>query len=126
LKKGAVTPTKLSKASKSIFAGPKGATGAQGPKGERGAPATALWAVVSKEGKLLHGTAVSSQLLGSVGRYEVTFGQNVSSCAMVITPQEEEAETLAQPSIKQPDNVYLGMWTGGFASEQSFSLAVFC
>ena len=37
LKKGAVTPAKLSKASKATLEGPKGATGAQGPRGDAGA-----------------------------------------------------------------------------------------
>jgi len=70
IKRGAVTPAKVSNATKQILAGdqgpqgpkgatgprgpqgPKGATGAtgktgpQGPKGETGAAATALWAVV--------------------------------------------------------------------------------
>jgi hypothetical protein len=36
LKKEAVTPSKLSKASKATLTGPKGATGPQGPKGETG------------------------------------------------------------------------------------------
>jgi hypothetical protein len=37
IKKAAVTPEKLSKASKAALAGPKGATGAEGPKGDTGA-----------------------------------------------------------------------------------------
>jgi hypothetical protein len=37
LKKGAVTPAKLSKASKATLTGPTGATGATGPKGDTGA-----------------------------------------------------------------------------------------
>jgi hypothetical protein len=36
LKKEAVTPAKLSKASKAALTGPQGATGAQGPKGDTG------------------------------------------------------------------------------------------
>jgi len=36
LEKEAVTPAKLSKASKAALAGPQGATGAQGPKGDAG------------------------------------------------------------------------------------------
>lgn len=36
LKKGAVTPAKLSKGAKNALEGPKGATGAQGPKGAKG------------------------------------------------------------------------------------------
>lgn len=36
LAKGAVTPVKLSKASKATLTGPKGATGAPGPKGDTG------------------------------------------------------------------------------------------
>jgi hypothetical protein len=37
IKKAAVTPEKLSKASKAALAGPKGETGAEGPKGDTGA-----------------------------------------------------------------------------------------
>lgn len=36
--KGAVTPAKLSKASKATFTGPKGATGATGATGPQGTP----------------------------------------------------------------------------------------
>jgi hypothetical protein len=38
LKKGAVTPAKLSKASQSTLTGPRGPQGIQGPKGDRGEP----------------------------------------------------------------------------------------
>jgi hypothetical protein len=38
LKKGAVTPAKLSKASKSALTGSRGATGPQGPQGAKGEP----------------------------------------------------------------------------------------
>jgi hypothetical protein len=37
IKKGAITPAKLSKAARSSLIGPVGATGAQGPKGDTGA-----------------------------------------------------------------------------------------
>lgn len=40
LKKGAVTPAKLSTAAKSALTGPQGPKGAQGPKGETGAAGT--------------------------------------------------------------------------------------
>jgi hypothetical protein len=81
LKKGAVTPAKLSKASVATLAGPKGGTGPQGPKGDSGAPGPS--GVVrafrnsnsirpaAKLGTSLFGTEVLS-LAVPPGRYFVT------------------------------------------------------
>ncbi|MBN9621561.1 MAG: collagen-like protein [Actinobacteria bacterium] len=81
LKKGAVTPAKLSQASVATLSGPKGATGPQGPKGEAGSqgPAGIVRAFrvsnsispASKLGTSLFGTSVLS-LAVPPGRYFVT------------------------------------------------------
>ena len=116
IKRGAVTPAKISNATKQLLAGhtgpqgprgpqgPKGArgatgatgptgkTGPQGPKGETGAAATALWAVV--DGNTPAPTfvakspaAVSVERLGGLtGVYTVNFDRSVSSCAYSVTP----------------------------------------
>jgi hypothetical protein len=140
IQKGAVTPSKLSKGSRTALAGASGpqgqtgATGPQGPKGDPGlpgapgAPATGLWAVVEANGTLLHGTAISAsrESVGS-GNYEVVFGRNVSSCAMVATPQEETDLMRAQPSFKNPDAVFLETNEfNGTSIDRTFNLAVFC
>jgi hypothetical protein len=105
IKKGAITPAKLSKASKSTLvgsAGPAGATGARGPRGaqgaqgaqgpkgekgdrgERGEAASTMWAVVNTDGALLRGKEVAS-VSGTSGEpyMEVEFTRPVSNCAIV-------------------------------------------
>ena len=108
LKKGAVTPAKLSSAAKKTLTGPKGdtgATGARGPqgwrgekgdrgergergekgdKGEKGDPGkapTELWAVVNKLREPIRARHVEKiETLGS-GHAIVTFDQDVRFCA---------------------------------------------
>lgn len=61
LKKGAVTPAKLSEASKATLAGPvgpQGPAGREGPKGDQGEPGAAkAWAEVSGAGTVLRSSA---------------------------------------------------------------------
>jgi hypothetical protein len=127
LKKGAVTPAKLSVGAKTTMrgaTGPKGDPGPQGPKGETGAPATALWAVVNEEGELLHGTALSSQVTGA-GTYFVDFGRDVSGCAAVADSQGIPAMAVVSPGTNPNRLVVL---LEGKTSQvlTTFSLAVFC
>lgn len=116
IKRGAVTPAKVSNATKQILAGdqgprgpqgpqgprgargPQGATGAtgktgpQGPRGETGASATSLWAVVDGTAPAptfvsKSPAAVSVERLGGLtGVYTVTFNRNVANCAYSVTP----------------------------------------
>jgi hypothetical protein len=115
IKRGAVTPAKISNATKQVLTGnqgPRGATGArgpqgpkgaqgatgaqgrtgpQGPKGETGASATALWAVV--DGNQPGPTIVSQsgavvnveRITGLTGVYTVNFNRNVTNCAYSVT-----------------------------------------
>ena len=65
--------------------GPAGPAGAQGPQGDTGAAATKLWARVSGAGALLGGSGAVSVTRTEAGRYNVTFNQDVSSCAWIST-----------------------------------------
>jgi hypothetical protein len=90
LKKGAVTPAKLSKASTATLAGPKGSTGPAGPKGDNGAqgPSGVVRAFrksngirpAANLGTSLFGTEVLS-LAVPPGRYFVTASLGLSASA---------------------------------------------
>jgi hypothetical protein len=92
IKKGAVTPAKLSKTSKATLAGavgPKGSTGAQGipgPKGDRGeagAAATAFFAQIQGDGTVnTSGSPVTVDSEGN-GGYLVNFGQDITHCVAI-------------------------------------------
>ncbi|MBS1878761.1 MAG: hypothetical protein JST31_04560 [Actinobacteria bacterium] len=73
LKKEAVTPAKLSNASKAALTGPQGPigpTGAQGPKGDPGANGSArAWADVSASGSINQGVGVVSVSHTETGVY---------------------------------------------------------
>jgi hypothetical protein len=145
LRKGAVTPAKLSKASKSALVGPggpRGATGAQGPngaqgapgqKGDPGAPATSLWAAVQANGVFARESGVvSTGKLGN-GKYYVEFGRDVTQCSFQVTSGEVKGATPAAvpvgvaPSIA--DSSAVEVWTsntsGAFESHD-FYVAAFC
>jgi hypothetical protein len=90
LKKGAVTPAKLSVASKKTLTGPQGPTGAvgprgetgpQGPKGEPGPIGTAKgWAEISAKGTVVRSTpGVTAVEGGGIGQYCVSPGNGVES-----------------------------------------------
>jgi hypothetical protein len=90
LKKGAVTPTKLSSraiASLTGEAGPKGDTGTRGTQGipgKDGAPATDFFAQVKPEGTVnASGSPVTVDHYGA-GLYLVNFGRDVTHCAAIV------------------------------------------
>jgi len=63
-----------------VVPGPSGSAGSQGP------PSSGyLWAVVSSGGALTRGSGALSASLIAKGEYQVTFDQDVSSCAYVAT-----------------------------------------
>lgn len=127
IRRGAVTPAKLARATRAALAGARGPrgpqgprgkqgprgqqgkagaqgkTGPQGPKGAPGAAATALWAVV--EGVPLapvleaHSPAVVGveRTGGLEGVYTVKFDRNVSACAYSVTPTATLDWLAAQP-----------------------------
>lgn len=121
--------------------GTNGTNGATGPQGPAGVNATALWAVVNDNGTLANGSShvVATDLVsgGSFpGAYEVVFDQNVSSCAYTASlgipgnqfggdPPAGFISTAGRSG--NTDGVFVQTWdTTGTATNESFSLAVFC
>jgi hypothetical protein len=112
LKKGAVTPAKLSKGSKATLTGPagaKGATGAtgatgpQGPKGDSGAPGSALaFARVEANGALdlAHSKNITSVTHPAVnGLYCITPSVPVANVVVSTPHVGPDTGTLAQADI---------------------------
>ena len=153
LAKEAVTPTKLSKASKATLTGdpgPKGATGAPGPKGDtgptgqqgpqgpqgdkgdkgdQGAPATALWAKVSNAGVLeAHSPAAVKAEGRATGLYRVSFDRDVSACAYSVSSNHSLGFLYAEPESNRPESVLIEAYNPADTSHQNtaFSLEVFC
>jgi len=139
LKKGAVTPAKLSTASKAALTGPagpqgpkgaQGDKGAEGPQGNPGASATALWAVVEANGTLKRGSGTSgtNEKQGDgTGVYDVIFDQNVESCSFQVTDVSSEHFWWAEPGFKGSGSVrVVAHNTSAVAEDAPFNLAVFC
>ena len=143
IKKGAVTPAKLSAAAKATLTGPTGATGAagaQGPKGdpgvsgepgikgEPGQSATALWAVVSGgSGGLVRGSGVTSSHKRNTGEFEVVFDRDVSACSYQVTMATTPGDAVAEPKTAIADGVFVETFeSGGKLADKTFYLAVFC
>jgi hypothetical protein len=109
LKKGAVTPIKLNKASKKTLTGPAGAAGAtgpqgaQGPKGDTGAPGSALaYARVAANGTLdtAHSKNITSTSLSSItGVYCITPAVAVASVVVTTPHVGGDSSTLTQANI---------------------------
>jgi hypothetical protein len=78
---GSLTPSDFS----GSVQGPQGPQGLKGDKGDPGIPATKLWARVSGGGALVGGSGVVAVNRTAAGRYNVTFNQDVSSCAWIST-----------------------------------------
>ena len=151
LKKGAVTPAKLSSAARRTLTGPRGAdgpvgaTGLQGPKGERGERGergekgdpgrtpTELWAVVSATPEAVRArNAVSVEGVGS-GSVVVTFAQDVSQCdyqATLANPAGGEPPLGyigASSRTGTPDAVFVQTWEKNqIKAAEPFHLAVYC
>jgi hypothetical protein len=139
LKRGAVTPAKLSPASKKALTGPggpSGATGPQGPKGDQGGPGTpgnsgvaaaGLWAQITETGTLQEGSGVKKVERTSTGRYRVEFERDVSDCnplgAMTVSP----GEIVVENAFAGPDEVLVQTFSStGTAADRELSVAVIC
>jgi hypothetical protein len=127
LKKGAVTPAKLSQSTKAALVGP---AGPQGPKGDPGAPATALWAEISADAKVLKGSGVTgaSQPF-EPGTYQVDFNRDVRGCVYQATAAHfPGAIMLVEPRDNTPNAVYVEATDSyeGVEVPTQFSLTVFC
>lgn len=174
LRKGAVTPAKLSAASRSALVGPqgpKGPTGPQGPQGAQGvpgpqgapgpqgtagapgAPATALFAQISKDGTVTFASnpAITAEEFES-GDYVIDFGRPITKCAVfaqqgsvpdfghpggshegafgyapyvtVVNPDNPEGDLV--PGFPEADSVKVGTSHGTNAGTSSFMVAAFC
>ena len=106
LKKGAVTPAKLSKGSKATLTGPKGATGLQGAKGDpgaNGAPGSAVaYARIEANGTLdlAHSKNIASASHPAVnGLYCITPSVAVSNVVVSTPHVGPEPGMLAQANI---------------------------
>jgi hypothetical protein len=113
--------------------GPAGSPGAQGPAGQS---ATKLWAVVHTDGtnaSLIRGSGAIAATQSSAGFINVTFNQNVDSCAYLVTtgldnfnlPDRGGATADRDPAA--PSKVYVQTFDlTATAKALDFFLAVFC
>lgn len=116
LKKGAVTPAKLSKASTATLtgpAGPQGATGVtgpQGPKGDRGdkgdrgqagpAGSAKAWAEIASDGTVIKSSEIFSVSRIFTGEYCVATGSfNSSNSIAMATPSAGDGSTDVGDSV---------------------------
>ncbi len=114
--------------------GPRGQQGIQGPKGDPGAPAAAFWVRVHYDGTVE--SASSTQISVShplAGVYDVTFPEDVSACAPLVSVHETLEllgtpflNDLASPTMVEVDvrNVAPGGPAGYYDGD--FSLALAC
>ena len=111
---------------------PAGAQGPQGPKGDTGAAATNLWARVSGGGVLLGGSGATAATRTAAGRYNVTFNQDVSSCAWVSTTDFRTAGDgwgvhVDHAEPPSPNQVrVLTSFDSSATVDEPFNVAVFC
>lgn len=130
LKKGAVTPSKLSQSTKTTLKGSVGPAGPQGPKGDTGAPATSLWAEISETGSVRKGSGVVSALQPfGEGSYEVNFNRDVRECTYQATSSDYPGMiVLVEPRDHDPNGVYVETTeeVGAPPVNNQFDLAVFC
>jgi hypothetical protein len=112
-------------------AGPQGLpgqAGAKGDKGDKGDPATKLFAAVAKDGTaIVKSAGVNSTRSGS-GQYVVTFPQNVSNCAPIVSIADT-AGGEAAAAVPAAGSNTLNVTTfslGGGTVDRAFAIAVFC
>ncbi len=152
LKKEAVTPAKLSKASRSALTGPAGPKGPSGPagapgpegdkgekgdKGDPGEPAkapTELWAVVSETPEVIRARNAEGIEPFGPGLVYVFFDQDVRNCAYeatigdpgTINPSPGFIVVLSAGSSKPNAVLVETRNTEAHSAYRGFHLAVFC
>jgi hypothetical protein len=142
IKKESIGPGKLTPAAKAALAGstgPKGAAGVAGPqgpkgdKGDAGAPATKLWASVTKTQTLSRGSGVTGVTSGGPGTVKVAFNQDVSQCGYAGTigePIENEGPAAfisVQPQATASNTLFVRTYNqAGTITTEPFYVAVFC
>lgn len=103
LKKGAVTPAKLSKAAKATLVGPTGPQGPRGetgPKGEAGEAATKLFAQIRSDGTVNTSSVPVTVDHYSTGTYFIDFGRDISHC--VLLANEGSIPVFTTPARARP------------------------
>lgn len=107
--------------------GEPGDDGADGTNGTDGTDATALWAVINSNGTTIRGSHITSSAFLTTGQYEVTFDQDVSECAFVVTPFETPNGQAIAGHPANANAVFVRT-SSSAGSDQSmpFTLAVFC
>lgn len=116
--------------------GAQGNPGPQGPQGERGEPGSGtgfspLFAVVSSDGTLSRGNAVSARKFGD-GGYEVIFNRDVTPCAFIATiGQPGAGSSSGQISVASRAGNANGVFvqtrdSAGIAADRPFHLVVVC
>jgi len=119
--------------------GATGAAGAAGPKGDTGAkgdPATRLWAVVHTDGttaSLVRSSGAIAATQTNPGFINVTFNQNVTTCAYVVTTGLDNfalpptGGATADRNPPEPNKVYVQTFnSSGTPAVRDYFLAVFC
>jgi hypothetical protein len=87
-----------------------------------------MWARISSIGKVSYSSgAVTGVTHTGTGEYLVTFNRNVTSCAMLVTP-DVRFSGAAGPAFEKPDAVFVEFLDNLTAkhADISFSIAVFC
>jgi hypothetical protein len=146
LRKGPVTPAKLSAAAQAALAGPAGANGSTGPqgprgeggqaggrgekgesgeRGEKGEGATTLSAIVDSNGTLSRGSGVTSLEEQHPGIYVVHFARDISACfyqaSMAFAPGEITVELFGTTEL-----LVETFSSGGALEDKRFNAMVTC
>jgi hypothetical protein len=112
-------------------AGLPGAAGPPGPSGQKGDPATRLFGVVgnTQSGAALKpgasGIADVSRAPNPPGTYTVSFNQNVSNCAVLAVPADQDPGQVTTQTVGTAVTVNT-FDSGGGSSNLDFAIAAFC
>ena len=98
-----------------------------GPKGDPGAPATAIFGIVTADGGLSTGKGVTA-MSGAAGVYTATINQDVTNCAVVATLRGgDNGNIVAQPvGGTTPTQISFTTRDGTAAEPRAFQFAVYC
>jgi hypothetical protein len=98
----------------------------KGDKGDKGDPATELHGTVSAEGNVVNGSGVTA-VSPAGATYTVTFGQDVSKCAVVATVGDSDGGTVTATHAATPQQVTFRTRNLAAApTQRPFHFAVFC
>ncbi len=133
IRNGTILSKDINRRTRAALRGQTGPAGPQGAQGDPGAPATRLWARVSGAGALLGGSGAVSVTRTAAGRYNVTFNQDVSTCAWVSTSDFREIGDgwgvdvdHGKPPATNMVRVLTSLGSSGATADQPFDVAVFC